>query len=115
MVLWCCLSLVVLSSMRRAPTASRGAGHKSHVIIEMSSALKRKPCLLVDGDRFFCRGLLQFLLLHKTQDRFHHGVFTHGGIEHGMINRAVRPFCMEICFDRGGALPVNSIRQRLSF
>ena len=55
-----------------------------------------KALLLVDGDRLVRRGLLQFILLHETQDRFHNGVFAHGGIDHGVIYRTVRPLRMEI-------------------
>jgi hypothetical protein len=70
--------------------------------------------LLVDRDRLVRRGLLQFILRHKTQDRRHHGVFAHGGIDHRVIYRTVRPLRIEILLDKGGALAVNRIHQRLS-
>jgi len=69
--------------------------------------------LLVDRDRLVRGGFLRLLLIQEIHYYLNYGILAQRSIDHGVVNLPVGPFRMEIVLDKGGALAVNRIYQRL--
>src|SRR5271157_3037254 len=52
--------------------------------------------------------------LLEAQNHLDHGFVPSRRVEHGMIKRSVRPFLMEIPFNKGGPLTIDGIHQFFS-
>ena len=52
---------------------------------------------------------------HQIHNHVNDGLISDGGVDHGVINGAVRPFDMEILLNEIGALAIDGIHALLSF
>src|SRR5215471_19913225 len=53
--------------------------------------------------------------IHKIQDHAYGSLISAAGVDHGMVNRAIRPFHVEVFFDKVRALTIYGIDQILGF
>jgi len=53
--------------------------------------------------------------VHKIQDHAHRSLISAAGIDHGMVDCAIRPFHLEVFLDEIGALVVDRIDELTGF
>ncbi len=52
---------------------------------------------------------------HEVQNHVNDGLIADRGIDHGVVDGAVRPFDVEILLDEIGALPIDGIHELFGF